>query len=233
MKKKYLLAGLLTSLLLVSCGENSSSIEPSNPSNDNTSVVTPSTSEDKDSTPSSSESEPSLSSPETSDDQTSSEDSTPSVPEVIHDATIKEIKEKAQEYKNLKDKNGFYQSDYKVKLNLQLIATVDAVTSKGNSQYKALMSDGNDYIYVNIPFKAYESMKKYTEKYDTYEVIGYISWSYDEVEIKCDLKPQWLEGKAFKVDYKNIAEDVTLVKAYEDINNMNLNYKGCAYGKLV
>lgn len=149
--------------------------------------------------------------------------------------SIKEIKEKAKWFVGKENSVGVYESDIYVSLDLQIIACLDAITTKTGygDRYKILMSDGKDYIYVKTTQKNYQYLEKYVVNKGVYRVEGNISLYNNEVEITMKNDISYLENKSINIDYESFAINCSLQEVYSLMENMKLNTKGVGFSKVV
>ena len=144
-RKNFILSGLIFLMGLTACqGANiisSTSVSLATSSSQSTAVQTTSSSSN-------------ITSSNNSSEQSSS--SSNSAAEKI---SVKDIKKKAENYLSSVNEVGVYESTEEVEIDLQLITVLDAITTKQGygSRYKALMSDGEDYIYVKITDTEYKN----------------------------------------------------------------------------
>ena len=168
---------------------------------------------------------------------TSSIDTTTSVNNTsnVQYQTIKDIKNKAKDFKGLENNVGVYESNIEVSLNLKLLACLDAITTKAGygNRYKILMTDGSDYIYLKVGEENYKYLKDYVKDQSVYFIKGNISLYNGEVELTVEDKPIYLKDENINVDYDLIAEQTDLMNVYKELNNLKLNTKGIAFSKLV
>lgn len=221
-RKNFILSGLIFLMGLTACqGANiisSTSVSLSTSSSQSTAVQTTSSSSN-------------ITSSNNSSEQSSS--SSNSVAEII---SVKDIKKKAENYLSSVNEVGVYESTEEVEIDLQLIAVLDAITTKQGygSRYKALMSDGEDYIYVKITDTEYKNLKKYVTERQTYHVKGVIGlYNNTETEIISNGEIEYIGDKIILTDYLSLADELSLSDIYENLNNLALNCKGVAYSSII
>lgn len=237
MKTKTLLCALLSLLLLSGCETRNDS------GSDSKSDDTVSTTSDPGSggTTDPTTNDPDSNDPTTNDPDTGDEPDIKKEPKLV---TIKELKEEGEKYKaQVNDAGVYVSSDYYVKIeNLQLISLLDAITTRGDynisPRYKALMSDGSDYLYVQCEFEKYKQLKDYVEKHQTYNVTGYLAIYLNEVELVSDADKDGIKyqgkGSEIDIDYFDIVKETyTITDIYNHVLTLRLNCKGNAYSKLV
>ena len=164
---------LLLFILLIGCSKlnlNSSSSYTSSSTISSSSIIS-SSSETEDVFTSDSNSSSSISSLSSIELNSSSSSLSSSKLEENIDS-IKKIKEKAQDFKGLENSVGVYESSISVKLNLKLLACLDAITTKSGygDRYKILMSDGQDYIYLKTSYENYSYLKNYVQDQGVYTI---------------------------------------------------------------
>lgn len=150
--------------------------------------------------------------------------------------SVKYIRQKAENYLSSVNEVGVYESTEEVEIDLQLIAVLDAITTKQGygSRYKALMSDGEDYIYVKITDTEYKNLKKYVTERQTYHVKGVIGlYNKTEAEIISNGEIEYIGDEIILTDYLSLADELSLSDIYEDLNNLTLNCKGVAYSSII
>lgn len=150
--------------------------------------------------------------------------------------SVKYIRQKAKNYLSSVNEVGVYESTEEVEIDLQLIAVLDAITTKQGygSRYKALMSDGEDYIYVKITDTEYKNLKKYVTERQTYHVKGVIGlYNKTEAEIISNGEIEYIGDEIILTDYLSLADELSLSDIYEDLNNLTLNCKGVAYSSII
>ena len=221
-KKNFILSGLIFLLGLTACqGANiisSTSVSLSTSSSQSTAVQTTSSSSN-------------ITSSNNSSEQSSS--SSNSAAEKI---SVKDIKSKAANYLSSVNEVGVYESTEEVEIDLQLIAVLDAITTKQGygSRYKALMSDGEDYIYVKITDTEYKDLKKYITERQTYHVKGVMGlYNKTEPEIISDGEIEYIGDNIISTDYLSLAEELSLSDIYDHLNNLSLNCKGVTYSSVI
>ena len=221
-RKNFILSGLIFLTGLTACqGANiisSTSVSLSTSSSQSTAVQTTSSSSN-------------ITSSNNSSEQSSS--SSNSAAEKI---SVKDIKSKAANYLSSVNEVGVYESTEEVEIDLQLIAVLDAITTKQGygSRYKALMSDGEDYIYVKITDTEYKDLKKYITERQTYHVKGVIGlYNKTEPEIISDGEIEYIGDDIISIDYLSLAEELSLSDIYDNLNNLSLNCKGVAYSSVI
>ena len=168
-----------------------------------------------------------------SNEEASSEEESSEV--VVQKETIKNIKDKAQDFLGKENSVGVYESNIEVEIELKLLACLDAITTKTGygDRYKILMTDGNDYIYVKTTDKNYQYLKDYVNDQGVYKVKGNISLYNKEVEITVKEKPVYLSSENIDIDYDSLAELKTLEETYALMNNLTLNCKGIGFSQIV
>ena len=221
-RNNFILSGLIFLMGLTACqGANiisSTSVSLSTSSSQSTAVQTTSSSSN-------------ITSSNNSSEQSSS--SSNSVAEII---SVKDIKKKAENYLSSVNEVGVYESTEEVEIDLQLIAVLDAITTKQGygSRYKALMSDGEDYIYVKITDTEYKNLKKYVTERQTYHVKGVIGlYNNTEAEIISNGEIEYIGDEIILTDYLSLADELSLSDIYENLNNLALNCKGVAYSSII
>ncbi len=221
-RKNFILSGLIFLMGLTACqGANiisSTSVSLSTSSSQSTAVQTTSSSSN-------------ITSSNNSSEQSSS--SSNSAAEKI---SVKDIKKKAENYLSSVNEIGVYESTEEVEIDLQLIAVLDAITTKQGygSRYKALMSDGEDYIYVKITDTEYKNLKKYVTERQTYHVKGVIGlYNNTEAEIISNGEIEYIGDEIILTDYLSLADELSLSDIYENLNNLALNCKGVAYSSII
>ena len=221
-RKNFILSGLIFLMGLTACqGANiisSTSVSLSTSSSQSTAVQTTSSSNN-------------ITSSNNSSEQSSS--SSNSAAEII---SVKDIKKKAENYLSSVNEVGVYESTEEVEIDLQLIAVLDAITTKQGygSRYKALMSDGEDYIYVKITDTEYKNLKKYVTERQTYHVKGVIGlYNNTETEIISNGEIEYIGDEIILTDYLSLADELSLSDIYENLNNLALNCKGVAYSSII
>ena len=221
-RKNFILSGLIFLMGLTACqGANiisSTSVSLSTSSSQSTAVQTTSSSSN-------------ITSSNNSSEQSSS--SSNSAAEII---SVKDIKKKAENYLSSVNEVGVYESTEEVEIDLQLIAVLDAITTKQGygSRYKALMSDGEDYIYVKITDTEYKNLKKYVTERQTYHVKGVIGlYNNTETEIISNGEIEYIGDEIILTDYLSLADELSLSDIYENLNNLALNCKGVAYSSII
>ena len=221
-RKNFILSGLIFLMGLTACqGANiisSTSVSLSTSSSQSTAVQTTSSSSN-------------ITSSNNSSEQSSS--SSNSAAEII---SVKDIKKKAENYLSSVNEVGVYESTEEVEIDLQLIAVLDAITTKQGygSRYKALMSDGEDYIYVKITDTEYKNLKKYVTERQTYHVKGVIGlYNNTEAEIISNGEIEYIGDEIILTDYLSLADELSLSDIYENLNNLALNCKGVAYSSII
>ena len=221
-KKNFILSGLIFLLGLTACqGANiisGTSVSLSTSSSQSTAVQTTSSSSN-------------ITSSNNSSEQSSS--SSNSAAEKI---SVKDIKSKAANYLSSVNEVGVYESTEEVEIDLQLIAVLDAITTKQGygSRYKALMSDGEDYIYVKITDTEYKDLKKYITERQTYHVKGVMGlYNKTEPEIISDGEIEYIGDNIISTDYLSLAEELSLSDIYDHLNNLSLNCKGVTYSSVI
>lgn len=221
-RKNFILSGLIFLMGLTACqGANiisSTSVSLSTSSSQSTAVQTTSSSSN-------------ITSSNNSSEQSSS--SSNSAAEKI---SVKDIKKKAENYLSSVNEVGVYESTEEVEIDLQLIAVLDAITTKQGygSRYKALMSDGEDYIYVKITDTEYKNLKKYVTERQTYHVKGVIGlYNNTETEIISNGEIEYIGDEIILTDYLSLADELSLSDIYENLNNLALNCKGVAYSSII
>lgn len=221
-RKNFILSGLIFLMGLTACqGANiisSTSVSLSTSSSQSTAVQTTSSSSN-------------ITSSNNSSEQSSS--SSNSAAEKI---SVKDIKKKAENYLSSVNEVGVYESVEEVEIDLQLIAVLDAITTKQGygSRYKALMSDGEDYIYVKITDTEYKNLKKYVTERQTYHVKGVIGlYNNTETEIISNGEIEYIGDEIILIDYLSLADELSLSDIYENLNNLALNCKGVAYSSII
>ena len=221
-RKNFILSGLIFLMGLTACqGANiisSTSVSLSTSSSQSTAVQTTSSSSN-------------ITSSNNSSEQSSS--SSNSAAEKI---SVKDIKKKAENYLSSVNEIGVYESTEEVEIDLQLIAVLDAITTKQGygSRYKALMSDGEDYIYVKITDTEYKNLKKYVTERQTYHVKGVIGlYNNTETEIISNGEIEYIGDEIILTDYLSLADELSLSDIYENLNNLALNCKGVAYSSII
>ena len=221
-RKNFILSGLIFLMGLTACqGANiisSTSVSLSTSSSQSTAVQTTSSSSN-------------ITSSNNSSEQSSS--SSNSAAEKI---SVKDIKKKAENYLSSVNEIGVYESTEEVEIDLQLIAVLDAITTKQGygSRYKALMSDGEDYIYVKITDTEYKNLKKYVTERQTYHVKGIIGlYNNTEAEIISNGEIEYIGDEIILTDYLSLADELSLSDIYENLNNLALNCKGVAYSSII
>ena len=221
-RKNFILSGLIFLMGLTACqGANiisSTSVSLSTSSSQSTAVQTTSSSSN-------------ITSSNNSSEQSSS--SSNSAAEKI---SVKDIKKKAENYLSSVNEVGVYESTEEVEIDLQLIAVLDAITTKQGygSRYKALMSDGEDYIYVKITDTEYKNLKKYVTERQTYHVKGVIGlYNNTEAEIISNGEIEYIGDEIILTDYLSLADELSLSDIYENLNNLALNCKGVAYSSII
>lgn len=150
--------------------------------------------------------------------------------------SVKYIRRKVENYLSSVNEVGVYESTEEVEIDLQLIAVLDAITTKQGygSRYKALMSDGEDYIYVKITDTEYKNLKKYVTERQTYHVKGVIGlYNKTEAEIISNGEIEYIGDEIILTDYLSLADELSLSDIYEDLNNLTLNCKGVAYSSII
>lgn len=223
MKKRALLSLLIC--MLISCnGNNNISISETTTSKNNITMSTSETTSLLTTTNSSTSQATTIS---------SALSSTPIITLSLN--TIKDIKEKAEEFKGLENNVGVYESNVSVSLKLKLLSVLDAITSKTGygDRYKILMTDGNDYIYLKTNYENYDYLKKYVKNQDVYQVNGNISLYNNEVEITVKEKIVYLENETIDVNYDSFVELLSLEELYQQTSLLKLNCKGIAFSKIV
>lgn len=221
-RKNFILSGLIFLLGLTACqGANiisSTSVSLSTSSSQSTAVQTTSPSSNITSS------------------NNSSEQSSSSSNSAAEKNSVKDIKQKAENYLSSVNEVGVYESTEEVEIDLQLIAVLDAITTKQGygSRYKALMSDGEDYIYVKITDTEYKNLKKYVTERQTYHVKGVIGlYNKTEAEIISNGEIEYIGDEIILTDYLSLADELSLSDIYEDLNNLALNCKGVAYSSII
>lgn len=221
-RKNFILSGLIFLMGLTACqGANiisSTSVSLSTSSSQSTAVQTTSSSSN-------------ITSSNNSSEQSSS--SSNSAAEKI---SVKGIKKKAENYLSSVNEVGVYESTEEVEIDLQLIAVLDAITTKQGygSRYKALMSDGEDYIYVKITDTEYKNLKKYVTERQTYHVKGVIGlYNNTETEIISNGEIEYIGDEIILTDYLSLADELSLSDIYENLNNLAINCKGVAYSSII
>ena len=221
-RKNFILSGLIFLMGLTACqGANiisSTSVSLSTSSSQSTAVQTTSSSSN-------------ITSSNNSSEQSSS--SSNSAAEKI---SVKDIKSNAANYLSSVNEVGVYESTEEVKIDLQLIAVLDAITTKQGygSRYKALMSDGEDYIYVKITDTEYKDLKKYITERQTYHVKGVIGlYNKTEPEIISDGEIEYIGDNIISTGYLSLTEELSLSDIYDHLNNLSLNCKGVAYSSVI
>ena len=221
-RKNFILSGLIFLMGLTACqGANiisSTSVSLSTSSSQSTAVQTTSSSSN-------------ITSSNNSSEQSSS--SSNSAAEKI---SVKDIKSKAANYLSSVNEVGVYESTEEVEIDLQLIAVLDAITTKQGygSRYKALMSDGEDYIYVKITDTEYKDLKKYITERQTYHVKGVIGlYNKTEPEIISDGEIEYIGDNIISTGYLSLTEELSLSDIYDHLNNLSLNCKGVAYSSVI
>ena len=221
-RKNFILSGLIFLMGLTACqGANiisSTSVSLSTSSSQSTAVQTTSSSSNITSS------------------NNSSEQSSSSSNSAAEKVSVKDIKSKAANYLSSVNEVGVYESTEEVKIDLQLIAVLDAITTKQGygSRYKALMSDGEDYIYVKITDTEYKDLKKYITERQTYHVKGVIGlYNKTEPEIISDGEIEYIGDNIISTGYLSLTEELSLSDIYDHLNNLSLNCKGVAYSSVI
>lgn len=233
-KKNIILSGLIFLLGLTACqGTNIiSSISVSSSTSSSQSNVETTSSSNQTSLSTSSSSPITV---QTSSDNSSWQSSSSSN-SADEKTSVKYIRQKAENYLSSVNEVGVYESTEEVEIDLQLIAVLDAITTKQGygSRYKALMSDGEDYIYVKITDTEYKNLKKYVTERQTYHVKGVIGlYNKTEAEIISNGEIEYIGDEIILTDYLSLADELSLSDIYEDLNNLTLNCKGVAYSSII
>lgn len=177
------------------------------------------------------------SSEEISSEESSSEESSEDNKEDIELNSIKEIKQYGLNF-NSPNEIGITFTNKIVELTGLIVLAKDQVASNGLygeiNQYKALIIDNEDYMYLNIDYTFYSKNKDYQYKSTTiYKTKGEIINNNSIVEINVN-EYTFLENSSLNYSFTSFYETIDFNNNYyEIINKLIINNRGCGLSDIV
>ncbi|HBM69983.1 MAG TPA: hypothetical protein DD377_01010 [Firmicutes bacterium] len=240
MKNNKLVLSLL-SLLLLSCGvDTSAHLESSNQEESSTSENFSNSSLEKDSSSSNQEEQSSETNISSSSEEeiTSSEEET--IDEQVQKASIKEVKNACLQFIGEPNKVGLEIGNQNYEIEGLIISIFDFGKStkdyNGTNPYKAIITDGQDYLTIALDKNNYLKVKDYVGKEDTiYRVIGKTSRLNGKAELVVT-SFEFLESSTQRVSKDqlfSLANDAkSIVNINERLKKSPLNEAGNYDGQL-
>lgn len=123
---------------------------------------------------------------------------------------------------------GVYESDRKAELEVRLLASLDAITTKAGygNRYKLLVANDEGSLYLKVGAEIYNRLK--SQSGSCYRVRGTVSLYCGEAEITVDEMPEKIEDRAYSIDF----EERTIEEIYTHLSQVTTNTKGCGFSSL-